>query len=92
MIYMNDQSRKDFMKYDEGQFGLGSSLIGCHPEPARTKLLEMLKQPSVNVYTTEKNGKHKLIRQAPWYKDGVFSGVIEISFEIPSSLPHHIRS
>jgi hypothetical protein len=66
-------------------------LIECHPEPARTKLRTMLMEPLTNVYTIEKKGIKKLIRQSPWFKDGVFSGVVEISFEIPFDMPHYIR-
>jgi predicted RNA methylase len=51
----------------------------------------MLKEPQVNVYTIEKKGVKKLIRQAPWYSDGVFSGMVEISFEIPFEMAHHVR-
>jgi transcriptional regulator with PAS, ATPase and Fis domain len=91
IVYMNERSRKSFMKYDDSGVSVGSSLIECHPEPSRTKLLSMLKEPQVNVYTIEKKGVKKLIRQAPWYSDGVFSGVVEISFEIPFEMAHHVR-
>jgi hypothetical protein len=33
----------------------------------------------------------KLIHQIPWYKDGVFSGVVELSFVLPETLPHFVR-
>ena len=91
IVYMNDRSKRSFMKYDEGGVRIGSSLIECHPEPSRTKLMNMLKAPQTNVYTIEKRGVKKIIRQSPWYKDGIFSGVVEISFEIPVVLPHYIR-
>jgi transcriptional regulator with PAS, ATPase and Fis domain len=91
IIYMNERSRKSFTKYDDSGVTVGSSLIECHPEPARTKLCSMLQEPQTNVYTIEKLGIKKLIRQSPWYKDGVFSGVTEMSFEIPDSIAHHVR-
>jgi transcriptional regulator with PAS, ATPase and Fis domain len=91
ILYMNDRSRKAFTKYDDNGVSVGSSLIECHPEPARSKLLAMLKTPETNIYTIEKNGIKKIIRQSPWLKDGVFSGVVEVSFEIPAMMPHHLR-
>jgi hypothetical protein len=91
IVYMNDRSKKAFTKYDESGVTIGSSLIECHPEPARTRLKEMLKEPVVNVYTIEKNGIKKIIRQSPWYKDAVFSGVVELSVEIPEAMPHYLR-
>jgi hypothetical protein len=92
IVYMNERSKKSFTKYDDSGVTIGSSLIECHPEPSRTKLRSMLKEPLINVYTIEKNGIKKLIRQSPWYRDGVFSGVVEMSFEIPFVMPHHIRT
>jgi len=91
IVYMNERSVKAFTKYDDTGVTIGSSLVECHPEPARSKLLSMLKTPQTNVYTIEKRGIKKLIRQSPWLKDGVFSGVVELSFEIPGVMAHHIR-
>lgn len=91
IVYMNEKSKNSFAKYEEGGVGVGSSLIECHPEPARSKLLKMLKEPQTNIYTIEKAGIKKIIRQTPWFKDGIFSGVTEVSFEIPSAMPHFIR-
>ena len=91
ILYMNERSKQSFAKYDDSSIGIGSSLIECHPEPARTKLLSMLKTPQTNIYTIEKRGIKKIIRQSPWLKDGQFSGVVEISFEIPERMVHHVR-
>lgn len=90
VVYMNELSKKEFNKYDEGGL-VGKSLIDCHPEPARTKLMEMLAEPISNSYTIEKRGIRKMIHQSPWMEDGEFKGVIEISFEIPMNMPHYKR-
>ncbi len=90
VVYMNEQSKKQFAKYDSEGL-MGKSLIDCHPEPARSKLMEMLANPITNSYTIEKNGIHKMIHQTPWIENGDFKGVVEISFEIPVGLAHHIR-
>lgn len=90
VVYMNDLSKKEFAKYAEGGL-VGKSLIDCHPEPARTKLMEMLAQPISNSYSIEKRGIRKMIHQSPWIEEGEFKGVIEISFEIPMELPHFKR-
>jgi hypothetical protein len=70
----------------------GSNVLDCHPEPSRTKLRELLATEGTNVYTIEKKGKKKIIYQAPWYIDGVYSGLIELSFEIPFDMPHFKRA
>ena len=38
-----------------GKHIIGQNLLDCHPEPARTKLVEMLKNHNLNAYTIEKN-------------------------------------
>jgi transcriptional regulator with PAS, ATPase and Fis domain len=90
VVYMNDLSKKQFAKHDDGDL-VGKSLIVCHPEPARSMLLKMLAEPISNSYTIEKNGIRKMIHQSPWMENGEFKGVIEISFEIPIKTPHHVR-
>ena len=90
VVYLNDLSAKQFAKTEGGDLA-GKSLIDCHPEPARTFLKKMLAEPTPNSYTIEKRGIRKMIHQTPWMENGEFKGVIEISFEIPMELPHHIR-
>ena len=90
IVYMNNASISQFEKYG-GKKLMGTNLLDCHPEPAKSKLAAMLETPSVNTYTIEKNGKKKIIHQSPWMKEGEFKGVIEISFEIPNPTPHFVR-
>jgi hypothetical protein len=86
IIYINqhaqNQSAKDL---------LGTNLLGCHPEPARSKVEAMLSTPTFNSYTIEKKGIKKMVHQSPHFRDGVFSGIIEISFEIPKEMLHFNR-
>ncbi|MDP2336684.1 MAG: PAS domain-containing protein [Bacteroidota bacterium] len=91
VVYMNERSKEQFAKNDDGDL-VGKSLIDCHPEPARTLLKKMLAEPVPNSYTIEKKGIHKMIHQTPWMENGEFRGVVEISFEIPMDMPHHVRS
>ena len=67
IVYMNEKSEKVF-KNDGGKDLLGKSLFDCHPEPALTKLKEMLNDGSTNVYTIEKNGRRKLFTKRPGLK------------------------
>ena len=90
VVYMNDRSKMQFAKSDEGIL-VGKSLIDCHPEPARSLLLQMLAKPTPNSYTIEKRGIRKMIYQTPWMEKGEFKGVVEISFGIPAQMPHHKR-
>ncbi|WP_206610013.1 PAS domain S-box protein [Maribellus luteus] len=90
IVYMNRRSIEQFHKYGGADL-LGSNLLDCHPEPSKTKLKEMLEKPVDNMYTTEKDGVTKIIYQTPWYQEGMFRGVIEISFQLDTSMPHFFR-
>ncbi|MCQ2263271.1 MAG: diguanylate cyclase [Bacteroidales bacterium] len=89
ILEMSDKSIATFSK--DGESLVGRSLLDCHPEPARTKLLGMLQNQNVNVYTIEKNGVKKMIYQMPWYENDEFAGYIELSMEIPFEMPHYVR-
>lgn len=91
LITMNDKAAKTYEK-DGGYELIGTNMLNCHPVSARVKAGNLLETKSKNVYTIEKNGVKKLIYQSPWYNDGQFAGIVEISLEIPEDLPHFIRS
>jgi transcriptional regulator with PAS, ATPase and Fis domain len=90
VLYMNARSKESFRK-SGGEELIGRSLLDCHPEPARSKLVQLLETGESNVYTTEKNGIKKIIYQAPWHLDGRRRGMVELSFEVPFNPPHFIR-
>jgi transcriptional regulator with PAS, ATPase and Fis domain len=91
VVYMNNRAAELFQNYG-GISLVGKSLLDCHPESARTRLLQLLESGESNVYTIEKNGVKKILHQTPWFKDGRRCGMIELSLEIPFDIPHYIRS
>jgi hypothetical protein len=87
---MNKKSCETFA--DDGGINLiGTNLLDCHPEPSRSKVAELLQSAKSNVYTIEKNGAKKLIYQSPWYVDGVYAGLVELSLPLPPEMPHFVR-
>lgn len=91
ILEMNDKSVMTFAS--EGGAGLvGKSSLECHPEPSRSKLRQLLAEQRSNLYTIEKGGVKKLIAQLPWYRNGEFSGMVELAVEIPADLPHFVRN
>lgn len=90
ILEMNDGAARTF-EQDGGQALVGTNLLDCHPEPSRTKVRQMLKSGQVNAYTVQKDGVKKLIYQTPWYEDGKYRGLVEISLVLPDPLPHHVR-
>ncbi len=89
-LYMNEQAARVFAK-NGGRALVGKNLLDCHPEPGRARFAAQLAVPSPHSYTIEKDGVRKLIHQLPWYKGGVFAGVVELSFAVPAVLPHFVR-
>ena len=90
ILEMNNEA----VKANQDQGGeklIGTNLLECHSEPARSKLVQLMESRQANVYTIEKNGKRRLIHQTPWYKNGKYCGFIEVSLEIPQAMPHFVR-
>lgn len=90
ILYMNDRSISTFHKYGGADI-IGTSLFEYHHGPSALKLRELLDTQSKNAYTIEKNGIKKMIYQSPWFKNGEFAGLIELSLEIPMEMAHFVR-
>ena len=91
IIEMNGRSALTFAE-DGGTALIGKNVLDCHPEPARTRLAEIMAGRRTNVYTIEKNGAKKLICQAPWFREGEYRGFIELSLEVSFEMPHFVRT
>ena len=90
ILEMNDKAIKTF-EADGGEALVGANLLDCHPEPARSKLKELMAAQQSNVYTIEKRGVKKLIYQTPWYEAGEYGGFVELALELPAQMPHFVR-
>lgn len=91
ILYMNKKSATTFEKYGADKL-IGSNLLDCHPEPAKSMLESMLVNENTNSYTIEKNGIKKLIYQTPWYENDVYMGYVELSLVIPMEMKHFKRN
>ncbi|MCJ7520281.1 MAG: hypothetical protein MUO42_11505 [Anaerolineaceae bacterium] len=90
IVEMNDVSVENYHK-DGGAALIGTNAIECHKEPSLSKVKKLYETHSLNVYTITKNGKKKLIYQAPYFVEGKFSGMVEISLPLPDGMPHFDR-
>lgn len=90
IVDMNDLYAQN-VAAEGGRAMIGRSSLDCHPEPARSRLIELLQTHETNTYTIEKQGKIKLIYQGPLYEGGQFAGLFELSIILPEPMPHHIR-
>ncbi len=90
IVEMNYQAARAFAKQGGGDL-IGTNVLDCHPEPARSKLKRLMETQQRNAYTSERNGVKKLVYQAPWYEDGRYCGFVELMLEIPAQMPHFVR-
>ena len=90
ITYMNDKSLLTF-KEDGGEKLIGMNLMDCHNEESKKKILEIKESGNSNAYTIEKKGMKKFIYQAPLFENSEYSGMVELSLEIPFEMPHFKR-
>ncbi|MFH1119728.1 MAG: PAS domain-containing protein [Bacteroidota bacterium] len=90
IVEMNNKSAEVFAKYG-GQKLIGQQLNNCHNPQSQATIARLTNDNATNVYTIEKNGQKKLIYQCPWYNNGEFGGLVELSMVIPEEMPHFIR-
>ena len=90
ILDLNEAAVKAYARQG-GRALIGTNVLDCHPEPARSMLKEMLETQRANTYTIEKNGQKKLVFQTPWYEQGEYRGFVEMVIEIPSQMPHFVR-
>ncbi len=91
IIWMNEQAARIFAA-NGGRQLIGCDLMACHPAAAREKIRAIIASRQANSYTIEKDGRRKLIHQAPWQCNGEFAGLMEFSIPLASALPHFVRS
>jgi len=87
---MNDAAATSFQD-SGGRDLIGTDLLACHPEHAQTIVKDLLATARPNIYSIEKGGKRKLIVQSPWYRQGQFAGIVELSIVLPEVIPHFNR-
>ena len=61
ILEMNEKALEMFSE-DGGRDLIGTNLLECHPEVARTKLEGMLASHETNVYTIEKAGSKLMVQ------------------------------
>jgi len=91
ILEMNDKAIKTFEKYG-GKSLIGKNLCDCHQAQSNEIIKQIIETGEKHIYTIEKDGLKKMIYQSPWFKKGKCAGIIEISLEIPFSMPHFVRT
>jgi hypothetical protein len=90
IIAMNGCSRARYAA-EGGVALIGTDVLACHPEPARTTTAAMYAAATANHYVVVRAGRRTAVHQVPWYRDGVFAGFVELQVPLPGELPEVTR-
>lgn len=82
IVAMNQKSKEIFKKDGGGEL-IGKSLLDCHPEPSKTKLLTMLENHQPNTYISNSGERNQLVHEVPWYVKGEYMGFVEVIIALP---------
>jgi transcriptional regulator with PAS, ATPase and Fis domain len=86
IMALNNQEAEYFK--DQGGLKLiGTSLYDCHSEESVKMIKAMNELQEQRVYLAEENGQREQVIQSPWYRDGKFAGLVEISVEVQGEIP-----
>jgi hypothetical protein len=90
ILEMSDVSIKIYEQ--EGGAGMiGRNVFDHHVEPAKSQIMNVVKQKRHAIYTTEKGGLKKLVSIAPWYKKGEYAGFALIVLDLPEEIPNIVK-
>jgi hypothetical protein len=90
IIDMNANACRNYANQG-GRALIGRSIFDCHPEPAKTKLKELMDSGAKRIYTIQKDGRKQMVVLTPWLSEGKNAGYLDLSFEIPEDMPHFNR-
>jgi hypothetical protein len=90
ILEMSDVSIKIYEK-EGGAKMIGQNVFDHHVEPAKSQIMNVVKQKQHVMYTTEKGGLKKLVSIAPWYREGKYAGFSLIVLDLPENLPNIVK-
>ena len=70
---------------------IGRNVFDHHEEPAKSQMMNVVKQKRHVMYTAEKGGLKKLVSIAPWYEKGEYAGFALIVLDLPDRLPNIVK-
>ncbi|WP_457573384.1 PAS domain-containing protein [Desulfolithobacter sp.] len=85
IIAMNQASRHNFRKRGGADL-IGSSLYDCHSIGSGEIIRTLIREERSNTYIVNRKNRRRLVHQAPWYRDGVFGGLVETIIDLPEDL------
>lgn len=90
ILEMSDISIQIYEK-EGGANMIGRNVFDHHVEPAKSQMMNVVKQKRHVMYTAEKSGLKKLVSIAPWYREREYAGFALIVFDLPEKLPNIVK-
>lgn len=90
ILEMSDVSIQIYEK-EGGAEMIGRNVFAHHLEPAKSHMMNVVKQKRHVIYTAEKGGLKKLVSVAPWYREGEYAGFALIVLDLPKKIPNILK-
>lgn len=90
ILEMSDVSVGIYRK-EGGAKMIGRNVFDHHQEPAKSQIMNVVKQKQHVIYTTEKGGQKKLVSIAPWYREDEYAGFALIVLDLPENIPNIVK-
>jgi hypothetical protein len=90
ILEMSDVSVRIYEK-EGGAKMIGQNVFDHHVEPAKSQMMNVVKQKRHVMYTAEKSGLKKLVSIAPWYREAEYAGFALIVLDLPEKLPNIVK-
>jgi transcriptional regulator with PAS, ATPase and Fis domain len=85
-ILVMNKKIADYFTSSGGKELVGTSLFDCHGPASGAQVRQLLANKKLDVYVAEENGTLELAIHAPWYKDGIFAGLVEITVPLENEI------
>ncbi len=86
-ILVMNKKIADYFASTGGKDLIGSSMFDCHGPASGEQVRKLLAGQKTNVYMTEEqDGSKELVIHAPWFRDGQFAGLVEISLPLEGDI------
>lgn len=61
---------------------IGTNLFDCHGKDSGEEIHQLMANKEANVYIAEENGQQELVIHSPWFTEGEFAGLVEITLPL----------
>ncbi len=78
----------DYFAESGGKALIGSSIFDCHNPKSAQMIRDQLSSQKTIVYTHVENGVQEVVLHVPWYQEGKFAGLVEISLPYEGEIEH----